>query len=202
MENVINNIIDKEDLQFSLAFCSFYIAIYEHMTDYVCSSVEALLCDISIKDGKFFYNETESYKIKIKNRKVDKNGNTDKTKASFLWLLDCGGIDNNEYERFLECKKRRNKYAHKLSSIIFEGFEDSAIDDFLFLYKLYKKITNWWFINVDASIIGYEFPAETVMEEIQSVPSYLFAIMIDVLYLNGSETYKKIIESIKEEEQI
>lgn len=193
MTNWIENIIDKDILQDNLTFVSLFIAVYEHMTDYVVDNVKSLLCNFSIEDCEAKWTETESYKSKIRNRIVDELGNKDKTKASFLWLVDNDAISRDDYSAFLEIKMVRNKFAHELSTIILQGINEQHVKLFFSMCDMLKRISRWFFINIDAPIMGYELPAEDEQENIESAGSMVFQIIIDVLYNGKSEQYKEII---------
>ena len=54
MTDWIENVTNKNILQDNLTFASLYIAIYEHMTEYVVSNIKEFLCNFEIKDGKVF----------------------------------------------------------------------------------------------------------------------------------------------------
>lgn len=45
-------------------------------------------------------------------------------KASFLWFVNRGAISKKEYAKVLDIIKLRNRYAHKLPGVIFEGVKD------------------------------------------------------------------------------
>lgn len=59
MTDWIENVTNKNILQDNLTFASLYIAIYEHMTEYVVSNIKEFLCNFEIKDGKVIYTETD-----------------------------------------------------------------------------------------------------------------------------------------------
>ena len=140
----LENITDKEKIQDNLTFTAMYIAVYEHMVDYVVTTIRDFLCDVGIKNGKEFCRETKAYKSAIKNRLVDDQGNKDKTKASFLWLVDHRAISPEDYTTFLSVKAVRNKYAHELTGIIYHGIGE---DEVALLLKLKgyrtKGSLNW-----------------------------------------------------------
>ena len=62
MAEWFENLVNKDYLQDNLTFASLFIALYENMTDYVVSSVRDFLCDIGIRDGKMFCEETDEYR--------------------------------------------------------------------------------------------------------------------------------------------
>ena len=70
MAEWFENLVNKDYLQDNLTFASLFIALYENMTDYVVSSVRDFLCDIGIRDGKMFCEETDEYRREIRKRVV------------------------------------------------------------------------------------------------------------------------------------
>ncbi len=193
--NWLNNIVDEDFLRDSLTFVSLYIAVYENFTDYVVSNIESFLCDESVENGEIVIKKTQTYRDEIKNRVVDGKNNKYITKASFLWLKDNNGISDDDYNLFLKIKSIRNKYAHELTNILLSGIDrKEEVETFFNMIALYKKITKWWFINVEAAIMGYEVDENA---EIYSSANVVFDMIIDVLYNGKSEKYKEMLEKIK-----
>ena len=197
MAEWFENLVNKDYLQDNLTFASLFIALYENMTDYVVSSVRDFLCDIGIRDGKMFCEETDEYRREIRKRVVNDKGNRDTTKASFLWLIDHGAITSADFDRFLQIKQVRNKYAHKLSEVIMTGIAESEVALLFDMHSLYRKISGWFFVEIEAPIIGYDVPPDADVSNIQSGANVMFSIMLDVLYNGKSEEYQSIISSIK-----
>lgn len=195
------NLLNKDYLQDNLTFASIYIALYENMTDYVVSSIKDFLCDIGIKDGKIFCKESTEYITQIRKRVVDDKGNRDTTKASFLWLVDNEAITSDDFDSFLQIKQVRNKYAHELSEVIMTGITESEIALLFDMHSLYRKISGWFFTEIDAPIIGYEIPSDADVPSIQNAANFTFRIILDVLYNGKSEEYQSIIASMKDGEK-
>ena len=192
--NWFNNIVDEDFLRDNLTFISLYIAVYENFADYVVSNIKSLLCEQLYKNGEIVLKKTQIYRDEIKNRPVDDKNNRDITKASFLWLKDNGAISDDDYNTFLKVKEIRNKYAHELTSILLSGVDGKAeIKTFFDMINLYKKITKWWYINVEAWLMGYQVNEN---DEIHNASNILFDIIIDVLYNGKSEEYKRMLENI------
>ena len=197
MADWLENLVHKDYLQDNLTFTSLYIALFENMTEYVVSSVKDFLCDIGIRDGKIFCEETDEYRRQIRKRMVDDKGNRDTTKASFLWLIDHGAITSADFNSFLQIKQVRNKYAHELSEVITTGITESEVSLLFDMHSLYRKISGWFFVEIEAPITGYEIPENADIDDIQSATNVMFSIMLDVLYNGKSEEYQSIISSIK-----
>ncbi len=116
MENFLdqlrNNIIDDANLKDNLSFAAFYIALYENFADSVESRIKGFYwrgCELQ-EDGEYKDRYSPDYKTKIKDRDVDGKGNHDILKASMLWLVDAGAINEDDYEFFLLAKKQRNRF--------------------------------------------------------------------------------------------
>ena len=193
----LSNITNKDLLQDNLTFASLYIAVYEHMTDYAVSNLKSFLCDWGVKDGKEYYIETDIYKTEIKNRIVDDRGNKDITKSSFLWLIDNGAITKVDYQIFLDSKLLRNKYAHELTSVIYQGVDESEIKLFFNMFEVYQKISKWYFINIEAPIMGEELPDDVDLLQVQTAANIMFGMILEVLYNGKSDEYKEILKDIK-----
>lgn len=196
----LSNVTDKNILQDNLTFASLYIAVYEHMADYVVYNLKSFLCDWGVKDGKEYYIETDIYKTEIKNRIVDDKGNKDTTKSSFLWLIDNGAITKEDYQIFLDAKLLRNKYAHELTAVIYQGIDESEIKLFFDMFGVYQKISKWYFINVEAPIMGEELPDDIDLLEVQTAANVMFGMMLEVLYNGKSDEYKEILKDVKKED--
>ncbi len=192
----LKNLVDDKILSDNLIFISLFIAVYENFSDYVVSNSESFLCEESIENGEYVIKKTQVYRDEIKNRVVDDKNNKDITKASFLWLKDNTAISGSDYELFLKLKGIRNKYAHELTSIILSGIDEKEdIKLFFDMIALYKKITKWWFINIEAPILGCEVDEEA---EIYNSANGAFDLIINVLYNGKSEEYKKILEELEQ----
>lgn len=195
MMNWLENITDKDFLQDNMTFASLYIAVYENLIDYVASNIKFFLCDYALKDGKEVCRETEAYKVQIKNRIVDEKGNRNAIKAPFLWLVDRGAITVSEYGRFLELKEIRNRYAHEMVNVIYHGIDKVELGSLFDLLELYRKIGRWFFLNIEAVIMGEDLPEEADLEKVRTGPDIMFGIILDVLYNRKSEEYKELIRA-------
>ncbi len=196
----LDNITDKNILQDNLTFTSLYVAVYEHMADYVVSNLKSFLCNWGIKDGKEYYSETDRYKVEIKNRIVDDKGNKDITKSSFLWLIDNDAITKADYQIFLDAKLLRNKYAHELTSVIYQGVNVSEIKLFFDMFRVYQKISKWYFINIEASIWGEDLPDDVNLSQVKTTADVMFGMILEVLYNGKSNEYKEILNNVRKEE--
>ena len=197
MSTWYENIFNKDKLSFNLTFASLYIAIYENMTDYVVSKLKEMMSEVSVENGVIIFTESKEYKDKIRNRVVDNKGNKNVLKASFLWLVEKHILTQEDYNKFLEVKKLRNKYAHELFNVMIEGISESDFQRLTDIIYLYKKFSNWSFINYEAAIIGYDLSDNVDEENIQAAPNYIFEVILDILYSNETKDYTELIEALK-----
>ena len=55
MIDLLQRITNADYLHNNLSFVSLYIAVYEHVVDYVISNVKSLLCDVCVENGEIVY---------------------------------------------------------------------------------------------------------------------------------------------------
>lgn len=189
----LKNTTDKDLLQTNLSFVSLYIAVYENMVDYVETNIQAFLCNAIIENGELKYIKTPEYKSEILNRVIDDNGNKNITKASFLWLVDNKAITQSDYEVFLEIKSVRNRYAHQLTEVIYQSVSEHEVIMFTKMRDLYRKISKWYFLNIDAEIMGYDLPQESDYCDVFSGVDIMFGMIIDILFDGKEEHYKSLL---------
>ena len=65
--------------------------------------------------------------------------------------------------------------------------------------ELYRKISRWFFLNIEAPIAGYELPTEEDWESVSSGVDIMFGMIIDVLYNGKEDEYKAMIENIEKD---
>ena len=63
---------------------------------------------------------------------------------------------------------------------------------------LYKKISNWWFINIECSIMGYELGEDVDINGIQSDTSFILDIIRDIIFNGKSNEYQEILKAYKD----
>lgn len=95
--------------------------------------------------------------------------------------------------------KAVNRFYRAVYQILDAGQRQiERIDALLFdMHSLYRKISGWFFVEIEAPIIGYDVPPDADVSNIQSGANVMFSIMLDVLYNGKSEEYQSIISSIK-----
>lgn len=198
MSEWLDNISDKDVLQDNLTFASLYIAMFEYMKQYVVDYIKEFLCVEEVKNGKLIYKETEAYRKEILDRFGEKKVPEKTTTASFLWLVDNEAITEEDYQKFLAIKAVRNKYAHELANVIFQGISEKDVKLLLEMRDLLQKISSWFYINIDAPIMGYEIPEDLQPNDIHSGGDIVFQMILEVLYNGKSQEYKALIDKCRQ----
>ena len=67
------------------------------------------------------------------------------------------------------------------------------------MFSLYKKIARWYFINIEAEMLGEKLPKKADLMQIETAATVMFGMILEVLYNGKSEEYKALIESAKKE---
>lgn len=190
------NIIDEANLRESLSFAALYIALFENFISFIEDRIKKLYWSGSEigDDGEYRDKYHSDFKTRIEKRDVDGKGNHDVLKASMLWLKDEGAINDEDYEFFLEAKQQRNLFSHELINVVFRGITEEEIKRFFDLFALYRKIDQWWIVEIDIPAMGDYVPENVDKNEVSSVITQLFSMMIDVLYCGQSENLKQLMD--------
>lgn len=132
--------LDPENLKDNLMFSSLYIASFEAFKDYVVEEVKFFYCH-GIADGQPIFDVTYDVEVKSKNKSL--------VKATLLWFVEAGAIDDSDINLFEELLKYRNKLSHELMTLLFEGLPEEFPTKFYELIKLRVKIEKWWILNIE-----------------------------------------------------
>lgn len=95
----------------------------------------------------------------------------------------------------------RNKYAHELTNVIFEGVTESEIMLLFDMYLLHRKVSQWFFVEIEAPAAGIDLH-EVDLEDVQSTGDVIFGMILNILYSGKSEEYKAMVTAIKEGGQL
>ena len=192
----LENVADKDYLSNRLQFLALFIALYEKIIDFAEETVKDFLCNgIHIDNGVPKVIESERYKKVITNRVIDDKGNKNKTKASFLYLVETGIISNEDISLVEQARKKRNSYVHEMFSSIINDINEEDYELFFQMIKLFDKMTKNWFIEVEAPIEGIEL-TEEIKEETTQLEVGLFCLALQSLFID-SESLKENIEKAK-----
>lgn len=186
-----NQILDKSYLRQTLSFFGLYISLYENFIETSTARVESFLCFeiVSVHNGKIKYKHNDSYKEEVKNKIVDEKGNKDITKATMLWFLDLGAINQDEYELFLGLKSLRNSFVHDMADHVWKGVSEDDIQSLTSLFILSAKLDKWWINEIEVPIMGIHDLNAEEKDRVFSLNMMFFWQMIQALLgiENGSK---------------
>lgn len=130
--------LDPDNLKGNLVYASLYIATYEAFKDYV---IEVL---------RDFYNlgaragSVEStYETDVLAR------HKDILRASLFWFKENGAISQKDVDDFYDLRMYRNKLAHELMNLLFDGLQDELPGKLERVIQIRVKIEKWWILNID-----------------------------------------------------
>ena len=164
--------LDPDNLKGNLMSTSLYIASFEGFKDYVVEEVK-FFYHVGLKDGEDLFSA--DYEVKVKSR--DKSI----VKATLLWLMEMGAINESDIQLFDELRKYRNKLTHELMDFIFQGLSDEFPIKFAQLIQLRVKIEKWWILNIEIPS-NPDFDSKEVKEDDITTSSQIFnQLVFDML---------------------
>lgn len=85
---------------------------------------------------------------------------------------------------------------HEMMTTITEG-GDKLINQFVLMYNLFRKIENWWILEVEVPISG-QFPDlnEEDMNGVMSGYMVVLDAIIDILANDSNKNYKEVCEKL------
>lgn len=116
-----------------------------------------------------------------------------------MWLQGQEAITDEDSTRISQIRSRRNVIVHELLSILGEGLSEEDAKMISELLELNQKINRWYFLYVDAPIMGYNVPDDTSELNIFGGDDVILQGMFRILFMNEGEQYKKILEQAKED---
>ena len=120
-------------------------------------------------------------------------------RGSLLWLQGQEAITDEDSTRISQIRSRRNVIVHELLSILGEGLSEEDAKMISELLELNQKINRWYFLYVDAPIMGYNVPDDTSELNIFGGDDVILQGMFRILFMNEGEQYKKILEQAKDD---
>lgn len=134
------NFLNPAILKPSLIIYSIFITVFEILKQQVVERIKYFYVDGFI-GNKLIINENYNKEVLSRHKKT--------LYASLDWHLEKGIISKENIELFHELRKQRNKLAHEMTTVIFEGNNDSIIVNLERMINLLKKIELWWIVNVE-----------------------------------------------------
>ena len=65
------------------------------------------------------------------------------------------------------------------------------------MFAVYKKISTWYFLNIEAAILGEELPTEADLTSVKTTAEVMFGSVLNVLYNGKSKEYQTILASVE-----
>ncbi|WP_439474807.1 hypothetical protein [Algoriphagus formosus] len=185
--------LDPENLKDNLIFSSLFIASFEAFKDHIVEEVKSFFSTGFNEDGLII---SENYSKSVGNLAKSK------VKASLLWLKESGAIESQDLDIFNDLLLYRNKLAHELMDLLFEGLPQELPEKFTQLIKLKIKIEKWWIVNFEIPTNpDFDYKPEIKEEDIITPTQIFNQLIFDML--SGDEKrasyykneFKKVFKS-------
>lgn len=189
------NFLNPAILKPSLIIYSIFITVFEILKQQVVERIKYFYVDGFIGD-KLIINENYNKEVLSRHKKT--------LYASLDWHLEKGIISKEDIELFHELRKQRNKLAHEMTTVIFEGNNDSIIVNLERMINLLKKIELWWIVNVEIPTdpnINTDID-DMDIEHIIPVSIMIIQLLLEIALNEGEEAkkYYDIYQLLTEEE--
>ncbi len=185
------NLLDEDILKGNVNFAALFVLHFECLKDYIVTQVRDFYCDVSIKDGKLYSEETEEYKIEV--RALEKNIEN----ASLRWFINEEAITEEDYDLYQRLRKKRNDITHKLLKNLNDGFNESDAKLYMSLLELYRKIDKWWINQIEIPISGEDIPDDYDPEQVCGGQALVLSMINDIIFDNNKEYYKNLLDELK-----
>lgn len=171
--------LNPESLKSNLTLSSLYIASFESLKDYIVENVKSFY-NTGFDGEKLIYSE--DYELNVKKR--DKNI----TLASIDWLKENGAIDEQDITIYNNLGQYRNRLAHELMNLMFDGLTENLPEKFAELIAFKIKIEKWWILNIDIPTNpDFDAKADIKESDIVSSTQIFTQIIFDMLLGNEEE---------------
>lgn len=185
------NILDENILKSNINFAALFVLNYECLKDYIVTQPKTLYSDVQIKDGELYCEETEEYKKEV--RSLEENIEN----ASLRWFINADAITQDDYDLYQELRRRRNDVIHELLKNLYNGFNETDVNLYVKLLKLYQKIDKWWINEIEIPISGEVLPNEYDPEQVYGGQAMILSIINDIVFDNNKERYKRLLDELK-----
>lgn len=177
----LKNFFNPDILKPSLIIYSIFITVFEILKQQVIERIKYFYVDGFIED-KLIINK--KYKTEVLSR------HKSALYASLDWHLEKRIISKEDIELFNDLRKQRNKLAHEMATVIFEGNNDWIIMNLEKMINLLKKIELWWIVNVEIPT-DPDIDIDDIDTD-QIIPGYIMLIeLLLEIALNEGEEAKK-----------
>lgn len=187
-----SNILDEDLLHATMHILALYILVWEAFKKMVIELPKSFFCINPFFDanGQLKYPESEEYQEEIRLKGKDLLG------SSLRWFVSLQAITDDDVEKVLQIRKRRNEFVHEMNKILFEGISETDCQLFVSLLALYRKIDVWWIKNVviDSNTL-LDSVDEIKEDETCNGQAIIIEIMLNVALGNATK-YKELREMI------
>lgn len=144
-----------------------------------------------IKDGEICYEETESYKTKVK--ALENNIEN----ASLRWFINMNAINEEDYNLYQKIRHRRNEIIHELLKNLNDGFTENDAMLFGEMLNIYRKIDKWWINEIEIPTSAEEIPEDFDPKQVCGGQAMVLDMINDIVLENNKERYKSILDELR-----
>ena len=177
-------------------FTSLFVLYFEALRRKVIDGVLSFYSDtLEIKKGKIFSRRTDKYKECVLSLRKDPSKEGD-FEAGLYWLIKEKAILEKECDLALSARNLRNQYVHELPSVLLRGIAEEEVKLFQNLIRIYSKIDNWFWVNIEFAIMeADEIPEGIDTSKIQSVQTEFLNILANIA-INGDDSYYEELKRV------
>lgn len=187
---------NPETLKYSMLFTSLFVLYFEALKQKVIEEVSSFYSGtFEIKEGKVFSRKTDRYKECVLSLRKDPSKEGD-FEAGLYWLMKEKAILEKECDLALSARNLRNQYVHELPSVLLRGIAEEEVKLFQNLIRIYSKIDNWFWVNIEFAIMeADEIPEGIDTSKIQSVQTEFLNILANIA-INGDDSYYEELKRV------
>jgi hypothetical protein len=181
--------LNPTTLRSNLIVASIYITAFELLKDAIVHRIR-----------DFFTNgfDQNGWRIDPKYQSKVLSKNRSPVYASLAWLKDVDAIDDADTAAFERVKELRNKLAHALTSVLYEGLPTDFAERLNEMISLLDKIERWWIVNVE--IATDPDLHDKQIDETNVIPGPILGLhlLLDIALGSEEESKKYIDEFLKQ----
>jgi hypothetical protein len=183
------NFLNPASLRANLIVASIYIAAYEILKDAIVDRIR-----------DFFTNgfDESGWRLDPKYQSQVLSTNRSPVYASLAWLKERDAIDDADLVTFERVKELRNKLAHGLKGILYEGPPADFAERLSEMITLLDKIERWWIVNVEIATDPDLHDKEIDETMVIPGPTMWLRLLLDIALGSEEESKKYIDEFMKQ----
>ncbi len=163
--------LKPDNLKGNLISCALYIALYESFKTNVIEKVK-FFYNTGFNGNEFIFSPSYTTEVLSKDKNI--------LRATLLWLKEREAVDETDLLEFKKIKEYRNKLAHEMMTLLFEGTE-SLPDRFSQLITIQIKIEKWWLLNIEIPT-NHDFDGKEINEaDVITSSQITTKLMLDIL---------------------